>query len=310
VTPVPGSPRSVPPRRGRSWRAPGPASTRPSQSAACRCPPWPAPVPGGAGSARPGLSTCGQKVPVPVPGAKAAQPLPQGTGTGTLCPSRHCQLSYLCASSVHSSPGSCSWARRRARPAAGSPVAVFSTWVVSEPLALSAMSPAWGRGVRGAGMRSQQRRPPSPFCRAMAGRATAEPRRGCLRAPTPVAVQPGLSQHIPLSPAPCCAPGPGHGLPRPSHAGGAQLRQPRGRGAGALPAAELCVPRAPLPPAACGTCRVPARSEGCVPAAERSSLLTCLAQWVAAWRQWLAWTQGGSSPVPAAPALSQSLPAA
>lgn len=54
---VPCSLHSVPPRRGRSWCAPGPASMPLSQSAACRCRLSLAPEPGGAGSAHPHPST-------------------------------------------------------------------------------------------------------------------------------------------------------------------------------------------------------------------------------------------------------------
>lgn len=66
-----------------------------------------------------------------VPRAQAGQPLPAapwlwGDRQQHPLPRGSPRLSYLCTTSVHC-PGSCSWARWMASPAAGSPVAVFST---------------------------------------------------------------------------------------------------------------------------------------------------------------------------------------
>lgn len=83
--------------------------------------------------------------------ARSLWPSSQSTGSSVPAPFQCHQLSYLCASSVHSIPGSCSRARRTARPAAGSPEAVFSTWVVRVPFPTSDMPSACGRGGSRAG---------------------------------------------------------------------------------------------------------------------------------------------------------------
>lgn len=88
-------------------------------------------------------------------------------------------------------------------------------------------------------------------------------------APGPPAVQLGLSQHSPLSPAPCCTPGLRRGRPRSSHAVGLSSTSP-----GAAVTPGPCPQRSAASPNGClcasgtaaarsgGTCRVPAGTDG------------------------------------------------